>query len=70
MIDIYYGLGIFAMLLLLFLSVILTVNQVRDLERLKIRQEKLEERTRKELDALRERVKEVNDAEKQGRREE
>ncbi len=69
MIDIYYALGILAMLLLLFLAVILTVNQVKDMARLEARQEKLEKSVRLELDALRERVREVDNAEKQNHRE-
>lgn len=66
--ELFYALGVFAMLLLLFLASILTVTQIRDQERLKYRQEKLEKSVRMELDALRERVKEVDNAEKQRRK--
>ncbi len=56
----FYALGVLAMLLLLFLAALLTVAQIRDQERLKFRQEQLEKNTRRELDALRARVKEVD----------
>lgn len=60
--ELFYALGVFAMLLLLFLAALLTVAQIRDQERLKFRQEQLEKNTRRELDALRARVKEVDNA--------
>lgn len=66
--ELFYALGVFAMLLLLFLASLLTVAQIRDQERLKHRQEQLEKSVRMELDALRERVKEVDNAEKQRRK--
>lgn len=66
--ELFYALGVFAMLLLLFLASLLTVAQIRDQERLNHRQEQLEKSVRMELDALRERVKEVDNAEKQRRK--
>lgn len=60
--ELFYALGVLAMLLLLFLAALLTVAQIRDQERLKFRQEQLEKNTRRELDALRARVKEVDNA--------
>lgn len=60
--ELFYALGVFAMLLLLFLAALLTVAQIRDQERLKFRQEQLEKNVRRELDALRARVKEADNA--------
>lgn len=60
--ELFYALGVLAMLLLMFLAALLTVAQIRDQERLKLRQEQLEKNVRRELDALRARVKEVDNA--------
>lgn len=60
-----YMIGLGGIFLTFFLMIALAIYIVRDQAKLCYRQEQLEKSVRTELDALRARVKEVNDAEKQ-----
>lgn len=64
--ELYYTIGVMAILLIFFLMILLSIYLIRDQAKLCYRQELLEERTKIELESFREQVKTI----KRGKEEE
>lgn len=64
--ELYYTIGVMAILLVFFLMILLSIYLIRDQAKLCYRQELLEERTKIELESFREQVKTI----KRGKEEE